>query len=160
MRKESQKIEELPIGPPPGSRRLRLLFLLPFPPRKDGRHGGTRVIGELLERLAARHEVAVLALRGPGDAPTAEKLRSIAAHIEEVEHDERPPSKLRLLAGSPSWVASLRFPAFARRVADLAASYRPDVVQIEYPVMAQYVSALTHCPAPRVLVESFERGET
>ena len=137
---------------PPPVRRLRLLFLLPFPPRKDAHGGGFRVTGEIVERLAARHYATVLALRGPTDFPASRTLRGLAERLDEVVHDARPPSRLRLLAGTPSWVSSLRVPEFERRVSDVAQSFRPDVVQIEYPVMAQYLSSLSR-PAPCILVE-------
>jgi glycosyltransferase involved in cell wall biosynthesis len=130
-----------------------LLFLLPFPPRKDAHGGGMRITGELVHRLAARHDVAVLALRGPCDSSAADALESLAVHVEEIAHESRRPSRVHLLTGTPSWVVSLHVPEFERRVQALAASWRPDIVQIEYPVMAQYLSALKESRAPRVLVE-------
>ena len=48
-----------PIPKPPPMRR-RLLFLLPFVPRLDARHGGRTTAG-LVARLAARHEAVVSA---------------------------------------------------------------------------------------------------
>ena len=41
----------------------RVLVLTPFPPRLDATHGGSRAIAELVERVAPRRPVALLAIR-------------------------------------------------------------------------------------------------
>lgn len=139
---------------------LRLLFVLPFTPRLEGRHGGARVTGQLIEALADRHEVAVVHLAEGGDAPVEDALRSRLALVERVERPEGPVSartritvKLGLLRGMPTWASELTTPGFAERLGAVASSWRPDVVQVEYPVMGQYLPALASCTAPRVLVE-------
>lgn len=138
---------------------MRLLFILPFAPRLRGRHGGARVTGQLLEALAARHDVAVLHLIEAGDAPLEDELRARCDLVEAVERpgesavSTRARVKLGLLRGVPTWASEVATPGFAERVAGLAASWRPDIVQVEYPVMGRYLPALGSCPAPRVLVE-------
>jgi glycosyltransferase involved in cell wall biosynthesis len=140
-------------------RRLRLLFILPFAPRLHGRHGGARVTGELLTALAARHDVAVLHLAQAGDAPVEDELRARCDLVEAVERPERSSVstaarvKLGLLRGIPTWASEIATPAFGELLAAVAASWRPDLVQVEYPVMGRYLPALASCPAPRVLVE-------
>jgi polysaccharide biosynthesis protein PslH len=140
-------------------RRMRLLFILPFAPRLRGHHGGARVTGQLLDALAARHDVAVLHLSEAGDAPVEEELRARCDLVEAVARPAGPglPTlarvKLGLLRGTPTWASEVATPGFAERLAALAASWRPDVVQVEYPVMGRYLPALASCTAPRVLVE-------
>lgn len=139
---------------------LRLLFVLPFAPRLGGRHGGARVTGQLIDVLADRHEVAVLHLAERGDAPVEDRLRSRLALVERVDRPDGPVSagtrarvKLGLLRGVPTWASEVAMPGFAERLRELASSWRPDVVQVEYPVMGQYLPALRSFAAPRVLVE-------
>src|SRR5215213_7329277 len=64
--------------------RRRLLFLLPCAPRLDAAHGGGRAIAQLLTRLAARHDLAVLYLRAADEPPIDERLRARCALVEEV----------------------------------------------------------------------------
>lgn len=141
------------------SRRFRVLLLLPFPPRLDGRHGGARVTGQLIAGLAARHDVAALYLTEPGEPGPEDELFERCALLEPVERRSPPAGlrriepKLALLRGVPTWASELAEPAFAARAAAIAAQWRPDVLQLEYPVMGQYLPALDRCPAPRVLVD-------
>lgn len=136
--------------------RLRLLFVLPFAPRLGGLHGGARATGQLIAHLAERHDVAVLHLSAPGDPPVEPELERRCEHVQSP-----PPAapagrvrlKLGLLRGVPTWASEMAHPAFADNVRRLAGQWSPDVVQIEYPVMGQYLHALDGCPAPRVLVD-------
>jgi glycosyltransferase involved in cell wall biosynthesis len=140
-------------------RRLRLLWVLPFAPRLRGRHGGARVTGQLIDALTERHDVAVLHLAEAGDTAVEDELRSRCALVERVER--RPGTRLGtavrvkagLLRGIPTWASEVATPGFAERLTALAASWRPDLVQVEYPVMGRYLTALASCPAPRVLVD-------
>jgi glycosyltransferase involved in cell wall biosynthesis len=134
---------------------LRLLFLLPFPPRLEGRHGGARATGQLIASLAARHEVAVL-YRAEGAEQPEEELRAACALLESVA-PHAPPGRLRpklaLLRGIPTWASEVANPLFAERVRALSGEWAPDVVQVEYPVMGQYLPALGNSRAVRVLVD-------
>lgn len=139
------------------ARRLRLLFLLPFAPRLSGRHGGSRAIGQLLEQMASRHEVAVLHLADPGGPPVDDELLRLCERIESPLPSARPTGrvgpKLALLRGIPTWASEVAQPGFADLARQLALRWSPDIVQIEYPVMGRYLHALDGCPAPRVLVD-------
>jgi polysaccharide biosynthesis protein PslH len=139
--------------------RRRLLFVLPFPPRPDGRHGGARVTGQLIEALATRHDVAVLHLMEPGD-PGASALEAAGARVVGVPQapaartlPARLVPRLALLRGIPIWASEVSEPRFAARLEELAAEWRPEIIQIEYPVMGQYLPALAAAPAPRILVD-------
>jgi len=140
----------------------RLLVLVPFTPRRDAVHGGSRAIAELLTVLASRHRVAVIHLRGSTEPPMDDALASICDLVREIPHNhppgfQRAARRLRVglgaAAGRPFWVGWSRVPAFGRCVREVAASWRPDVVQIEFHLMGQYIPALRECPAPRVLVD-------
>jgi len=140
-------------------RRHRLLFLLPFAPRLHGLHGGARVTGQLLAGLARRHDVAALFLADRNEPPVERELLDVCGLLEAVERREhgalrsRIAPKLALLRGIPTWASELAEARFAARVEELAEQWRPDVVQVEYPVMGQYLPALDRCPARRVLVD-------
>ena len=133
-------------------RGLRILALAPYPPNRAATNGGARVMGELLGRLAERHEVSVLALRGPGEPPGDEALP-----VEEVA---RPPvsgvwrRRALRLRGLPLWVAEWDVREYRRRLERLLAGPVPDLVVAHYHVMGQYLRDVT---APRVLVE-YEAG--
>lgn len=136
---------------------LRLLFLTPFRPRVEGQHGGARVTGQLIAGLARRHEVAVVHFDDP--PPVHDDLDRLCARMEPVplpaiiRGGERVAVKLRLLRGFPTRASELHNPDFGRRVAEVAPAWRPDVVQVEYPVLGQYLAALDGCRAPTVLVD-------
>jgi polysaccharide biosynthesis protein PslH len=150
----------------PGSKRL--LFLLPFAPRLDAAHGGGRVMAQRLAALLPRHRVAVLYFRAPDEPPADDFFRECCEVVEEVNRPwvarsgpgfwrrnlRRVASLLRL---RPMWVTDWASVAYGARVRQLAREWRPDIVQIEYHVMGQYLPALDGCPAPRILTE-YEPG--
>jgi glycosyltransferase involved in cell wall biosynthesis len=144
--------------------RLRILSLVPFTPRVDGRHGGSRAIGQLLSSLALHHDVTVLSARWPDDPPTDELLRERCVRIEEVAAPMPGPSMLArvrrrirlrtaLLLGIPTWAAERSAPGYAERVAASVREWQPDLVQLEFHVMGQFLPALAETRAPRVLVQ-------
>lgn len=154
----AEPLQSLPMGL--WMRPLRLLFLLPFSPRLDATHGGGRTTAQLLAHLATRHRVAVIHLRAPADPPADPVLRQQCEFIEEVLRPNPGFSHLSwlarttsLLRGWPLWVASCSVAAFHSRVRTLANTWKPDIVQVEFHVMAQYLSALADSPAPRILIQ-------
>jgi glycosyltransferase involved in cell wall biosynthesis len=142
----------------------RILVAAPFPPRLDGRHGGSRAVGQLLARLAERHRVALLALRGDDEPGVDDVLRDRCDLVEEVAIPPVGTSLLNRLAyrarlrtalvrGVPTWAAARTTPAFRERLEALASEWRPDVVQLEYRIVGIFLPALSSCPAPRILVD-------
>jgi len=140
----------------------RLLVLAPFTPRLDGKHGGSRALAQLLMEQCLRHAVALIYLRGREEPSIEDALRDRCALVREVPHLHpagigRLARRVRVacspLLGVPVWAAWWSVPEFAKRAADVAAAWRPDLVHLEYSIMGQYAGALLHCPAPRVLVE-------
>src|SRR5205085_5778891 len=90
-------------------------------------------------------------------------LRAALERVDEVPRPEvasLPRHALRfvwwraaaLVRGRPFWASDLRLGAYRRRLAEVVASFRPDVVQVEYAAMAQYVPPVSGS-APCVLVE-------
>ncbi|HEU0023988.1 MAG TPA: glycosyltransferase family 4 protein [Thermoleophilaceae bacterium] len=151
------------VGRIAGPRR-RILFLAPFPPNSEGTHGGARVTGGLIERVAERHDVALLCLHSPAEAAMPAALREQLVLYEEVERPDRQSTRLKraaalgraapgLLATRPAWVSDWRVPAFGRRVGELTRSWRPDVVQAEFHLMGQYLAGLAGRGPALVLVE-------
>ncbi|MBA3496253.1 MAG: glycosyltransferase [Gemmatimonadales bacterium] len=142
-------------------RRLRLLCLAPVPPRRDAAHGGGRAIAELLIRLAERHEITLLCLRGSSTPSADPLLLERCAGVREIAADEprgrfgrlarRARVAVAVVRGTPAWVAGGTSQAFLTAVREVVEVWRPDVVQLEYHLMGAYLSALAGCSAPRVL---------
>jgi polysaccharide biosynthesis protein PslH len=149
----------------PGSRpKRRLLFLLPFPPRLDAMHGGGRATAQLLAKLATRHRIAMLYLRAPADPPVDAILQERCELVEEIIRPNPGFSLAQgwsrigsLLRGWPLWAAGSAVAAYRARLRTLVSAWQPHIVQVEYHIMGQYLSALGACPAPRVLTE-YEPG--
>jgi polysaccharide biosynthesis protein PslH len=138
----------------------RVLFLAPFPPRLDGTHGGSKVIAQLVTGFARRHDVGLLHLQGRDDAEPDDAIREACSFVEAVErpHKGGPLARKARIAAwlatqRPVWVAEWWTPEFATRLRAIAGSWQPDLVQIEFHVMAQYVETLRHYRAPCVLTE-------
>jgi polysaccharide biosynthesis protein PslH len=133
-----------------GSRRV--LVLAPFPPRLDAPHGGGQAVARLVLALARRNTVALLFLRGPGEEPTDAAVSAACDLVCEVER--RPVGfslrtawterrrLLVLLRGRPLWVASVETREFRKRLDEIVATWRPDVVQVELGVLGGYLDRL------------------
>jgi polysaccharide biosynthesis protein PslH len=89
-------------------------------------------------------------------------LRAQCDLVREVRHTHAHGVRQRLrhirvalsvLGGTPAWVSWWAVPEYARCLREIAASWRPDLVQLEFHLMGQYLEDLADCPAPRLLVE-------
>ncbi len=143
----------------------RVLVLAPFPPRLDATHGGSRAIAELVERVACRRPVALLAIRSSGDPPIDPRLVAACALAREVPRPEQTGLRAQgddlrvaagLLSGTPMWVSRWCIPAFVRAVRQVVREWRPEVVQAEYHLMAQYFDAAGL--GPRRILRQLEPG--
>ncbi len=152
-----------------GSRAWRVLVVAPFPPRLDGRHGGSRAIGQLINHLAARNHVALLVLKAHDELGVDDRLRARCELVEEFEIrpvegslSARLANRLRLraapLRGIPSWAAERQADGFAARIEEFVRTWQPEVVQLEYRIMGQFLAALKDCPARRLLVDHDPEG--
>ena len=120
-------------------------------------------MAQLLLALSERHRIALLYLRGADEPPVDDDLRARCDLVEEVGRDlsstfphpwlQRARTLRSLLGGRPRWVAEWRVPSYETRVRTLAQAWKPDIVQIEYHVMGQYLPALRNCAAPRALIQ-------
>jgi glycosyltransferase involved in cell wall biosynthesis len=143
---------------------LRLLFLVPFAPSLNAPHGGARVIAQLITHLAKRHRIALCYLRATGEPSVDDTLSKECEVIEEVVIPETDASsanqwQLRgrvwgyLLAGKPLWAIGRSAKEYSERVRTVMTTWCPDIVQIEYHIMGQYLSALDGYSTPRILVQ-------
>ncbi len=140
----------------------RILFLCPFPPDPQGVHGGSRAIGQLIQRLAARNDVGLVYLRAPGEPGIGTGLERVLV-AEEVERPDRQSTRTRrlsgathaavgLMSGRPAWVSDWLVPGYSGRVAKVVADWQPDIVQAEFHVMGQYLAGLRGAGPGMVLV--------
>jgi polysaccharide biosynthesis protein PslH len=138
--------------------RRRVLVCTPFPPRLDARHGG-KATAQLLLRLAERHDIGLLCLRGDGDDPVDPVIADRCEYVEEVPHTPvgRMPRRLvwalGVLRGLPPWATDCRSADYAARLERVLGEWRPEIVEIHLQVMAQYVGAAERRNLPRILVE-------
>ncbi len=136
---------------------LRLLFLLPFAPRPDARHGG-KATAQLLARLARRHRCALLYLRAPDEESLGSDLASCLDRVEELRAPARAGWRRRLrlawtlARGAPAQVADTWTRAAVRRIRRVAEEWRPDVVHLAMERVLPYLPALDSASRARLLV--------
>lgn len=140
----------------------RVLVLAPFPPRLDGRHGGSRAVARLAAGLAARSRVALAYLRATDEPAADPELAAACERVLEVPRPGIGTSSLRpwprafaalagIAEGKPLWVAARRSAEFARRLRALAAEWRPEVLQAEFTAMGQYLDVVEGRRVSRVV---------
>lgn len=151
------------------SKSLRVLFLAPFAPNLQASHGGSRVIAQLMAHLVQRHSIGLCYLRAAREPAVDRLLMEQCEIVEEVViPDSGAPGTNRwtrrlrvwkdLIMGKPLWAIDRFSPAYGGRVKRILKVWQPDIVQLEFHIMGQYLSALADHPAPRILVEH-EPGE-
>jgi glycosyltransferase involved in cell wall biosynthesis len=141
------------------------LFLVPHVPSAAATTGGARAMAHLIAGLAARHAVAVLALRLGDEAAEDPILRQRCELFETFAPATGPRGRwarvLRRrvlpLLSTPAWVLAADTSSYRARVRELARDWQPDVVHVFYHVMAQYVPDLHGCAALRILTQ-YEPG--
>jgi polysaccharide biosynthesis protein PslH len=160
---ENQTLESiLNVSKP--CQKLRILFLTPFAPNLQAGHGGGRVIAQLIAHLAQRHAVGLCYLRSEKEPATDNALRDRCEAVEEVIIPEgrvsgiqRLSRRLRilghLLEGKPLWAIDRFSSGYEQRLKIFLQSWQPDIIQLEFHIMGQYLPALASYPAPRILVE-------
>lgn len=145
-------------------KRLRILFLAPFAPNLQAGHGGARAIAQLISHLGQRYEVGLCYLRSASEPTVDDILKKRCEVIEEVVLPQLTVSGKKrwsrrrrvwkeVLAGKPLWAIDRFSPAYAERLRSLLMTWKPDIIQLEFHVMGQYLPALENYPARRILVD-------
>ena len=116
----------------------------------------------MIGALAQKHDVAVIYLRDASLPLADESLTERCAVAEVVEPAGsttiarrlliRPRLAAGLASGMPIIVSHARVPEFAQRLGVLAERFHPDVIHFEPVEMAQYIRAVRHLRARRVVV--------
>jgi glycosyltransferase involved in cell wall biosynthesis len=136
----------------------RILVCSPFCPRLDARHGG-KATSQLLLHLAERNEVALLCLRTADERGVDPAIADRCAYVEEikVQVNQRFPRRLvwgfGMLGGIPPWAMDCRSAEYAAALGRLLEEWRPEVVEIHFQAMAQYVKHLDGRDLPKILVD-------
>jgi polysaccharide biosynthesis protein PslH len=145
---------------PQRSGRLKLLVLTPFAPRLDAADGGGRVTANLIAQLADRHDTALLYLRAPEEPPLDPALQVRCRRVDELLLARRRDDRRRrlhtwrsVIGGKPLWAIDRSTIEGGPHLRRLVEVWRPDIVQVEYHIMGQYLPALAGYPAPRVLTQ-------
>jgi len=149
----------------------RLLYLLPFAPRLDATNGGSKVMAQILSRMAAHHKLCLVYLRGIDEPPIDELIRQHCDCAVEVIrawsgsdfiHRWVRQSRLviSLIGNRPMWVTDWYSREYSEKARSIIERWHPDILHIDYHIMGQYLPALYGCTAPRVLTmpESGERA--
>jgi len=143
---------------------VRVLFLTPTPPRLDSIQGGNRIMAQLLTRLAARHRVGLIAARAPEDQPVDAETAEACEVVHELAIDRHAGGSLRsrflfsanamaaTLRRAPVWVSEYASREYAHRFHEVVSTWRPEIVQAEFHVMAQYLLRLP-ADVGRVLIQ-------
>jgi glycosyltransferase involved in cell wall biosynthesis len=145
-------------------KRPKLLLLLPFAPGATATHGGSRVLAQLVVRLAQNNRIAILYLRAAGEPLLDETVANCCEMVEEVERVDYERTFFRkwllrfsflvgFLVGRPMWVVQWSVPAYQQRLSGLLQEWQPDIVQAEFHVMGQYLLSLPHHTAALILTE-------
>jgi glycosyltransferase involved in cell wall biosynthesis len=120
-------------------------------------------MAEAIEHLAARCDVLLLTLRADDEPAVDERLVRSCRLVEEVRRERVDGSPRRLwverrrlvLAARrrPGWAVGHSVAALRRRLDEVVHDQAPDVVQLEYLVLADLASAISTPGPPIVLVE-------
>ena len=132
---------------------MRILMLSPFPPHRDGLHGGAQLIGRQIYEIAGAHTVRLLYFRAPGE-PGIEP--ALAARCESAEAVVRPAPErwtrwprllLANLQGRPMWASEWNEVPFRERIRRIIDEWQPDIVHVEFHILGQYRDAFAGIPA-------------
>jgi glycosyltransferase involved in cell wall biosynthesis len=138
-----QANRSVPAAP---ARKPRVLVVTPFLPYPLS-HGGAVRIYNLCRALAADVDFALVAVREQNEHVDYDRLHNIFRQVHIVDLDELPSPDLSL----PKQVRHYNSRSLRALIADLAGSWHPDLLQIEYTQLAAFRDAAPQTPA--ILVE-------
>jgi glycosyltransferase involved in cell wall biosynthesis len=110
-------------------------------------HGGAVRMFNLCRALADRVDFALVAIHEKGEAIRYDELHEVFQEVRAVDLDEAPSADERL----PAQVRHHQSNSLRAAIADLAAEWEPDLLQVEYTHMAPFRDAAPEIPA--ILVE-------
>lgn len=145
--------------------RMRVLLISPFPPHPDADHGGGVYLGLLTRELVRHAEVAVVCYAHGDDREPLPGIRwytTARRRRSELGAFQRLRQQLRYLwdwgvRGTPLEVAKQKSTAFRRLLRRARAEFQPDVVLVEFMVMAWCLDELEDCTT---VLTDHERGES
>ena len=135
--------------------------MAPFPYGPNATHGGGVGAHTQMEVLALQHEIGVVCFRVPGgDEAAAEYLHRSTLFYEEM------PLRLGLwrtlvarcaglVMAMPLEAVFYRNKAMENVIRSAVARFRPDIVVIQFPQMAQYVKAVADVPCVMDVQDAF-----
>jgi sugar transferase (PEP-CTERM/EpsH1 system associated) len=127
---------------------MRILFLtprMPFPPNR----GGEIIIFNLLKRLSARHEVALVTFYDSDDELRhVARLREYCVRVDMVRRAAKfaPGVLLRAAFGEAYSTSRYRSEEFDRTVRAAVRQFQPNIVQLETFALAQYATCVAQAP--------------
>src|SRR3954469_15840772 len=125
--------------------RRKILLVTPYAPAAAGRHGGGRASHGLATQLVQRHDVGLLHVaRDEVDPAIAE--RCVAVHAVAAPDPGRWGVRVRGAAGFARGrsLKATSLPRLAARVAELARTFSPDVVQVETGALGDALAGAGH----------------
>jgi polysaccharide biosynthesis protein PslH len=134
---------------------MRILLVTPFLPAQDAEHGGGVYLGTLAAALAAKAELALVALVRPTEAKRLARRQAPFAKVYPVPFRERPGGRgrrqhqLRMLwqwRRLPLVAAKHWQPDMLHALAQARREFAPDVACVELAQMAQYLPYLRGLP--------------
>lgn len=137
---------------------MRLLVVSPFLPSEHPRHGGEKLLFEMLEHLSRRHEVALAALVQPDLPPgVIGRMKTMLPVVETVRKDVFRLPRIRrarnLFSLTPARFLQTASQEMESRIRRLVEAFDPHTVQVEFLAMAEMGSRIPH---PVVVLDSHE----
>lgn len=129
-----------------GPARLKVLLVSPFLPFPLS-HGGAVRIYNLCRSLSSRVDFVLIALREKDETVEYARLKEVFHEVYVVDIDERESHQTHL----PEQVRRSQSQPLRALIAEVAARWQPDLLQIEYTHMAPYRDCAPQVPA--LLVE-------
>ena len=137
---------------------MRLLVVSPFLPSEHPRHGGEKLLFEMLQHLSRRHEVALAAFVQPDVPPgVIGRMKTLLPVVETVRKDvfhlPRTRRARNLFSLTPARFLQTASPEMESRIRRLVETFDPHTVQVEFLAMAGMGSRIPH---PVVVLDSHE----
>ncbi|RKZ17686.1 hypothetical protein DRQ50_04745 [bacterium] len=156
---------------------MKVMVVTPYLPHRRVGHGGGTAVRDLVTWLARKHEVLVASPLRPGEDALVEQVAELGVQVVTLPFRDagtRGPAKIGLWAdrlaawsrarntGYPLYVEKYWSAGLSQRLQDIAVSFAPDAIQVEYLQLALLVRDLVSRRGgqdfPRVILNSHELG--